>query len=210
MITAIPMNPSVADDCLSSRAHDLRLLVKLRVDLLTVSSVLIRCTSFTINLSISALEILEFRIISHFDMFLQWHSQLDFGTDSDVLIASEIPVYADDIVSIESVVSLVEIVVLKDLKIVVFSLSVCLALSTDLAGVYVPRSGVLIHDVWMSPTDDDPTCAFWGMKRVGLTAVSTVTDTIVTVETFFGGAPLLTKYGEIALLMTTGGWVDLF
>ena len=142
--------------------------------------------------------------------FLQWHSQLDFGTDSDVLTASEIPVYADDIVSIESVVPLVEIVVLKDLKIVVFSLSVCLALSTDLAGVYLPRSGVLIHDVWMSPTDDDLTCAFWGMKCVGLTAVSTVTDAIVTVETFFDGAPLPTKYGEIALLMTTGGWVYLF
>jgi hypothetical protein len=43
----------------------------------------------------------------------------------------------------------------------------------------------------MSPTDDDPTCTFWGMKCVGLTAVSTVTDAIVTVETFFDGAPLI-------------------
>lgn len=124
-----------------------------------------------------------------------------------MLTASGIPVYADDIVSIESVVPLVEIVVFKELKIIVFSLSVCLALSTDLAGVYLPRSGVLIHDVWMSPTDDDLTCAFWWMKRVGLTAVSTVTDAIVTV---FDGAPLPAKYGEIALLMTTGGWVYLF
>jgi hypothetical protein len=37
-----------------------------------------------------------------------------------------------------------------------------------------------------------------------------VSDAIVTVETFFDGAPLPTKYGEIALLMTTGGWVYLF
>ena len=62
----------------------------------------------------------------------------------------------------------------------------------------------------MSPTEDDPTCVFWGMKCVDFTAVSDVIDPIVTVETVFDGAPLLTKYGEIVLLMTTGGWEYLF
>lgn len=64
-----------------------------------------------------------------------------------MLNASEIPVYADDVVSIESVVTLVELVVFKDLKIVVFSFSVCLVVSTDLAGVYLPRSEILNHEV---------------------------------------------------------------